>query len=50
MVPKILQRVSHMCMYRKTKVSVGVVPMLLAENHIPNTEYPLPAGHHIQVI
>ncbi len=27
----------------KIKVSVGVVPMLLAENRIPNTEYLLPA-------
>jgi hypothetical protein len=37
-------------MYRKIKVSVGVVPMLLAEKRIPHTEYLLPAGHHIQVI
>ncbi len=37
-----------MFMYRKIKVSVGVVPMLLAENRIPNTEYLLPAGHHVQ--
>jgi hypothetical protein len=27
-------------MYRKIKVSVGVVPMLLAENRIPNTFCP----------
>jgi hypothetical protein len=31
-------------MYRKIKVSVGVVPMLLAENRIPNTKYLLSAG------
>jgi hypothetical protein len=36
-----------MFMYRKIKVSVGVVPMLLAENRIPNTEDLLPAGHHV---
>jgi hypothetical protein len=30
----------HFSMYRKTKVSVGVVPMVLAENRIPNTFCP----------
>ena len=35
--------------YRKVKVSVRIVPMLLAENRIPNTEYLLPAGHHVHM-
>ena len=26
---------------------MGIVPMLLAENRILNTEYLLPAGHHV---
>ena len=36
-----------MFMYRKIKVSVGIVPMPNAECRIPNTYYLLPVGHHV---